>query len=154
MAVNNWVMILALALAFAGAVDFGFSYDRPPRRKSLSKPFLKDLYEHDSTSPQQVHISLSGNNKMRISWITSDPTPAIVKYGSSPGDYKFSANGTTKMYQYLEYNSGEIHDVVIGPLHPDTVYYYICGTNYSPEFTFKTPPPRFPIKFAISGTNK
>ncbi|KAL2502850.1 putative purple acid phosphatase 20 [Forsythia ovata] len=151
MAVNNWVMILALALAFAGAVDFGFSYDRPPRRKSLSKPFLKDLYEHDSTSPQQVHISLSGNNKMRISWITSDPTPAIVKYGSSPGDYKFSANGTTKMYQYLEYNSGEIHDVVIGPLHPDTVYYYICGTNYSPEFTFKTPPPRFPIKFAISG---
>lgn len=56
MAVNNLVKILALTLVFAGAFDFGFSYDRPPRRKSLSKPLLKDLEEYDPASPQQVSI--------------------------------------------------------------------------------------------------
>ncbi|KAI3471951.1 hypothetical protein Pfo_028639 [Paulownia fortunei] len=99
----------------------------------------------------QVRISLSGKNHMRISWTTSFPTPATVYYGTSPGNYTFSANGSTNMYHYLKYISGEIHDVVIGPLKPNTSYYYRCGIKSSPEFSFKTPPARFPIKFAVAG---
>ncbi|PIM97700.1 Purple acid phosphatase [Handroanthus impetiginosus] len=88
---------------------------------------------------------------MKISWITSDPTPAVVYYGTSPGDNTFSANGTTNVYNYLTYRSGQLHDVIIGPLNPNTVYYYRCGLNSSPELTFKTPPSQFPIKFSIVG---
>lgn len=99
----------------------------------------------------QVHISQVGNDKMRISWITTDPSPSTVEYGTSSGSYGFSATGTTTSYRYLAYNSGEIHDVVIGPLTPNTVYYYRCGSPSSPEFSFKTTPSQFPVKFAISG---
>ncbi|XP_059306068.1 probable purple acid phosphatase 20 [Lycium ferocissimum] len=93
-----------------------------------------------------------GADKMRISWITEDSdTPATVQYGTSPGSYPFSANGDTTTYKYILYNSGEIHNVVIGPLKPNTVYYYRCGPMSSPEFSFKTPPAGFPIKFAVVG---
>lgn len=90
---------------------------------------------------------------MRISWITSDPTPALVYYGTSPGANTLSANGTTNTYTYLTYRSGEIHHVLIGPLNPNTHYYYRCGStsSSSPQFTFKTPPSTFPINFSIVG---
>lgn len=91
---------------------------------------------------------------MRISWITEDPSPPTVQYGTSSGSYGFSATGTTTSYRYVTYKSGEIHDVVIGPLKPSTLYYYRCGgseSESSPEFSFKTPPAHFPIKFAVVG---
>ncbi|KAG8376696.1 hypothetical protein BUALT_Bualt09G0090800 [Buddleja alternifolia] len=99
----------------------------------------------------QVHISLSGENHMRISWITQIPTPATVYYGTISGNYTSSANGDTNVYHYFKYLSGEIHDVVVGPLKPNTLYYYRCGINTSREFSFRTPPARFPIKFAVVG---
>ncbi|CAK9170259.1 unnamed protein product [Ilex paraguariensis] len=141
----RWVL---LVLTYAMVFDLANSYDRPPASKSLFVSLSRDL---DSTSPQQVHISLVGKDKMRVSWITESPTPATVKYGTSPRSYELSANGSTTSYHYLLYQSGEIHDVVIGPLKPNTVYYYRCGLDSSPEFNFKTPPAQFPIRFAISG---
>lgn len=100
----------------------------------------------------QVHISLVGQDRMRISWITENSSPATVKYGTSPGVYDNSANGTTSSYHYVLYKSGEIHDVVVGPLKPNTVYYYRCGPDSAQERSFKTPPAQLPIKFAIVGT--
>ncbi|XP_052177011.1 probable purple acid phosphatase 20 isoform X2 [Diospyros lotus] len=88
---------------------------------------------------------------MRISWITDEETPSTVRYGSSPGVYDSSANGTSSSYRYLMYQSGEIHDVVIGPLKPNTVYHYRCGSDSDPELCFKTPPAQFPINLAIVG---
>jgi hypothetical protein len=99
----------------------------------------------------QVHISSVGEDKMRISWITDRSTPATVDYGTSPGVYSLSATGSTSSYSYVMYKSGEIHEVVIGPLNPNSVYYYRCGSNPSREFSFKTPPAQFPIKFAVAG---
>ncbi|KAK2655319.1 hypothetical protein Ddye_008371 [Dipteronia dyeriana] len=101
----------------------------------------------------QVHISLVGQDKMRISWITHNtPSPATVKYGTSPGVFSNSANGTVSSYRYLLYKSGDIHDVVIGPLKPNTVYYYICGgPDTAHELSFKNPPAQLPIKFAVTG---
>ncbi|XP_073016936.1 probable purple acid phosphatase 20 [Primulina eburnea] len=143
-------------LSFAAAVYYsgGFgsaAYKRPPPRETLFRPLLDALEDDDGTSPQQVHISLSGENNMRISWITSDSSPDVVYYGTSPGANTRSANGTIDRYDYLTYVSGEIHNVIIGPLTPDTVYYYRCGWISSTEFNFKTPPSQFPIKFAIIG---
>ncbi|KAI3471827.1 hypothetical protein Pfo_028480 [Paulownia fortunei] len=149
MASKSLVLVLAFAVAIASAATT--EYRRPQPRKSLSRPLFIELDDIDSTSPQQVHISLSGENHMRISWITSDPTPAVVYYGTSPGANSFSANGSTNIYHYLTYRSGEIHDAVIGPLKPNTLYYYRCGVSSSPEFSFKTPPSLFPTKFSIIG---
>lgn len=98
----------------------------------------------------QVHISLVGADKMRISWVTKDDTPPVVHYGRAPGRLESSATGGTRSYRYLMYKSGTIHDVVIGPLTPDTVYYYRCGPSGS-EFSFKTPPSQLPLRFAVAG---
>lgn len=124
------------------------SYERPPARNSV---FVSVLQDSDSTSPQQVHISLVGNDKMRISWITEDLVPSTVEYGTSTGfNSGLSATGTYSTYNYAIYTSGYIHDVIIGPLKPSTTYFYRCGSS-SQEFNFKTPPPQFPIKFAVVG---
>ncbi|XP_027352614.1 probable purple acid phosphatase 20 [Abrus precatorius] len=89
---------------------------------------------------------------MRISWITDSPTPAKVEYGPSPSANAFSATGNTSSYKFVTYESGEIHDVVIGPLNPNTVYHYRLGCSPSSQtYQFKTPPCQFPIKFAIVG---
>ncbi|KAK6147188.1 hypothetical protein DH2020_018100 [Rehmannia glutinosa] len=147
MALKSLVLVLGFAVAIVSAAE----YRRPPPRNSLSRSLVKELDDVDSTSPQQVHISLSGENNMRISWITSDPTPAVVYYGTSPGANTFSANGSTNQYKYLLYKSGEIHNAIIGPLNRNTVYYYRCGSTSSPELSFKTPPSTFPIKFSVLG---
>ena len=93
-----------------------------------------------------------GGDKMRISWITDRPTAATVDYGTSPGVYTNTANGSTMSYEYITYKSGQIHDVVIGPLKPNTQYYYRCGASPAPQFSFKTPPAQLPINFVVVGT--
>ena len=99
-----------------------------------------------------MHISLVGKEKMRVSWITEDKhTESVVEYGTKAGEYREKATGLHTSYQYFLYNSGKIHNVVIGPLQPGTTYFYRCGGS-GPEFSFKTPPPRFPIEFVIVGT--
>ncbi|KAI3985080.1 hypothetical protein MKX01_027166 [Papaver californicum] len=89
---------------------------------------------------------------MRITWITNDyGTPSKVEYGTMEETHNLSAIGRVYSYKYLMYQSGEIHDVVIGPLTPDTVYYYPCGSNSDRVFSFKTPPAQFPIKYVVAG---
>lgn len=90
---------------------------------------------------------------MRVSWITKVTAPATVEYGTSPGVYNCSATGTTSSYKYVLYKSGQIHEAVIGPLKPGTIYYYQCSSHPSREFSFKTPPAEFPVKFAVVGTS-
>ncbi|PWA87918.1 purple acid phosphatases superfamily protein [Artemisia annua] len=99
---------------------------------------------------ETVHISLVGKDRMRISWITINPALPTVYFGTSSGKYEDSATGATTFYQYKNYTSGSIHEVVIGPLSYNTVYYYSFG-NSSSEYSLKTPPAKFPIKFAVSG---
>ncbi|KAK6942613.1 Purple acid phosphatase, N-terminal [Dillenia turbinata] len=148
MTTRRKLVLLAFAFMFAGNLILSHSYERPPARKTLSVPLAEDA---DSTSPQQVHISMVGPDKMRVSWITEDDVTPTVKYGTSSGNYESSATGTTSSYTYLMYKSGKIHDVVIGPLNPDTTYYYVCGADSTQEFSFKTTPSQLPIKFAVVG---
>ncbi|XP_057438141.1 probable purple acid phosphatase 20 [Lotus japonicus] len=122
-------------------------YTRPPPRKTI---YVADT--DDSDSPQQVHISQVGQDKMRISWITNSPTTPKIEYGPTTSANTFSATGTTSSYHYTLYQSGEIHEVVIGPLKPNTVYYYRLGDPPSAQsYNFKTTPSQFPIKFAVVG---
>ncbi|CAH1442123.1 unnamed protein product [Lactuca virosa] len=141
-------LLAMVAVVFAGAMEISHAYERPPPREDLFVSLAEDA---DSTTPQQIHVSLVGEDRMRISWITDEHTPAMVNYGTSPGKYKSSAKGTISSYKYINYTSGEIHDVVIGPLDPNTMYYYSFAPVSTPEYSFKTPPAQFPIKFAISG---
>ncbi|GMI71012.1 hypothetical protein like AT3G52780 [Hibiscus trionum] len=142
------VLVFALAMAFAGLIGCVVSYDRPPARKDIS---ILQPNDFSPTSPQQVHISVVGPDKMRISWITQSSAPAVVEYGTSPQNYTNSATGTSSSYRYLLYKSGQIYDVVIGPLNQNTVYYYRCSSESTREFSFKTPPAQLPIKFVVVG---
>lgn len=99
----------------------------------------------------KVHISLLGNDHMRVSWITDDKhSESVVEYGTKKGEYSTKATGEHTSYHYFLYESGKIHHVVIGPLQPNTIYYYRCGGSGS-EFSFKTPPLKLPIEFVVVG---
>ncbi|XP_010907143.1 purple acid phosphatase 22 isoform X2 [Elaeis guineensis] len=139
----------SLALGFISLflLSHGASgFTRPgPRR------IITTRHNKSESHPQQVHISAVGADGMRISWITDDKhVPSIVEYGKAPGKYDLSATGEHTSYRYIFYTSGKIHHVKIGPLEPDTVYYYRCG-GVDDEFSFKTLPATLPIEFAIVG---
>ncbi|XP_023518512.1 probable purple acid phosphatase 20 [Cucurbita pepo subsp. pepo] len=140
--------IVVVAAVFSSLFCSVSSYERPLPRRNLVVPRRKDL---DSDSPEQVHISLVGADKMMITWITEDSAPAVVEYGSSPGLYTNLVTGSTSSYKYTFYKSGYIHAATIGPLHPDTTYYYRCSSDSARNFTFKTPPAQLPIKFVVIG---
>uniref|UniRef100_A0A0D3HIB6 Purple acid phosphatase n=1 Tax=Oryza barthii TaxID=65489 RepID=A0A0D3HIB6_9ORYZ len=118
-------------------------YVRPKPRATLS--LLKD--DDDGRKPEQVHISAVGSDKMRVTWITGGDAPATLEYGTTSGQYPFSATGSTNTYSYVLYHSGNIHDVVIGPLQPSTTYFYRCSNDTSRELSFRTPPASLPFKF-------
>ncbi|RVX11712.1 putative purple acid phosphatase 20 [Vitis vinifera] len=147
MAVKTWFSLLALAMVVAQLIGTGMAYERPPARKMY---IVLDDDDQDPTHPEQVHISMVGADNMRITWVTKDETPAEVHYGTAQGQLGSSATGSTRSYKYVIYTSGTIHDVVIGPLNANTVYYYRCGSS-GPEFRFKTPPSQFPIRIAVAG---
>lgn len=88
---------------------------------------------------------------MRISWITDNQTLAKVEYNEFLSQNTVSATGITSSYRDGFYMSGEIHDVVIGPLKPNTTYHYRLGESANKTYNFKTTPHEFPIKFAIVG---
>jgi acid phosphatase type 7 len=48
-----------------------------------------------------MHISMVGPDKMRVTWITDDDASATVEYGTTPGQYPFSATGSTTSYKYI-----------------------------------------------------
>lgn len=99
----------------------------------------------------QVHISLSGKNHIRVSWVTeNEETLSLVEYGTSSKNYDVSATGHSTSYRFLLYESGTIHHVKIGPLLSKTTYYYRCG-GQGPELSLVTPPSQYPIEFAIVG---
>ncbi|KAK6942621.1 Calcineurin-like phosphoesterase domain, ApaH type [Dillenia turbinata] len=132
MTTGSQFVLLAFAFLCIGNLILTHSYERPPKRGTLFIPPV-------------------GPDKMRVSWVTEGDVTPTVKYGTSSGNYQSSATGTTSSYKYLWYKSGKIHDVVIGPLNPDTTYYYVCGDDSTKEFSFKTTPSQLPIKFAIIG---
>lgn len=139
----------AAMLAFTVACSTSAAaYNRPMPRRDLSIPLAVDA---DGATPQQVHISIVGANKLRLTWITDDEAPATVDYGMEEGKYSESSMGSTHVYSFATYTSGKIHEAVIGPLDPDTVYFYRCGGNPAREFSLKTPPASLPIKFTIVG---
>ncbi|XP_062197865.1 purple acid phosphatase 22-like isoform X1 [Phragmites australis] len=123
-------------------------YVRPP-----PSPLVLVAHDKPASHPQQyqVHISVVGENNMRISWVTDDRSaPSVVEYGKSPGKYTASATGGRTTYRYFFYKSGAIHHVTIGPLEPSTAYYYRCG-KAGDEFGLRTPPAALPIEFVVVG---
>ncbi|CAM8965795.1 unnamed protein product [Rhodiola kirilowii] len=139
---------LVFSMALSALISSVVCYKRPPPRGMVHTPYPSNL---DSSFAQQVHISLVGEDKMRVSWITQTDEPNVVFYGTSTGNYQFSAKGTSATYKYVLYESGFKHDVVIGPLQPSTAYFYQCGQKNGQEYTLQTPPAAFPLKFAVSG---
>ncbi|OAY64001.1 Purple acid phosphatase 22 [Ananas comosus] len=136
--------LFAVVVLFFGACTEEFV--RPPPGRILLTPHNKP-----ASHPQQIHISVVGDNRMRISWVTDDKhVPSLVEYGKVSGVYDMSATGEYTSYRYFLYASGKIHHVTIGPLEPDAVYYYRCG-GVGDEFSFKTPPPALPIEFVVIG---
>ncbi|WVZ88366.1 hypothetical protein U9M48_034896 [Paspalum notatum var. saurae] len=140
------VVVLAAAAALPASLAVTSPYVRPPPRATLSL-----LQDADGQTPQQVHVSMAGQDKMRVSWITAGDAPATVEYGTAPGHYTRSATGTTATYSYLLYRSGNIHDAVVGPLRPATTYYYRCSGSAAREFSFRTPPATLPFRFVVAG---
>ena len=99
----------------------------------------------DDTFPSQIHIALAGksedgdSNSMNIMWNTKVSTSTtIAKYGLQSGNLDEIAKGDNSAY-YITYN----HQVTLGELKADTVYYYSVGDEdggFSEERSFRTAP--------------
>ncbi|KAL8140582.1 hypothetical protein V2J09_006603 [Rumex salicifolius] len=138
--------VLALPSQAYAHLPSSQDYVRPAARDLLET--IDDCLEHE---PQQVHVSMVGEDHMRVSWITmSSHAPSTVEYGKEAGKYTASATGHHLKYEYLSYTSGKIHHTVIGPLEAATTYYYRCS-KAGPDFSFRTPPSSLPIEFAVVG---
>ncbi|GKB62973.1 probable purple acid phosphatase 20 [Tanacetum coccineum] len=83
-------LLVVLVVIFAVETELGHAYDRPQPRETLVVSLAKGA---DADTPQQVHISLVGEDIMRISWITDDHTPPTVYYSITSGKYDHSASG-------------------------------------------------------------
>ncbi|KQJ92251.1 probable purple acid phosphatase 20 isoform X1 [Brachypodium distachyon] len=145
------LLVLVVAMVPAACLAVTSPYVRPAAKATL--PLLRRDADADGQTPQQVHVSAVGPDKMRVTWITDDDAPATVDYGTTSGQYTSSATGTTTTYSYVLYHSGNIHEAVIGPLKPSTTYYYRCGGSgpSSRELSFRTPPSSLPFTFVIAG---
>lgn len=79
---------------------------------------------------------------MLVQWQTRDAGSPMVKYGTSPGMYTLTANGTNTTYTAADLcgapanstgfvNPGAINRVLLTGLAPSTRYYYIYGDAVS-----------------------
>lgn len=143
------VLVAMILITISVSINRCDSYERPKARRNLAS--LKSTLKSDDPTPQQVHISQVGPDKMRVTWVTGADAPSTVDYGTASGQYPFSSSGISSTYRVVLYKSGFIHDVIIGPLQPNTIYYYRCSGNTGREFSFKTTPSQLPIKFAVIG---
>ncbi|KAG0487548.1 hypothetical protein HPP92_009643 [Vanilla planifolia] len=142
-------LLVAIGVTFAVVSIATGTYYRPNPRKNLFVPQDEDA---DDTTPQQVHITMVGADRVRVTWITDDEVAATVDYGTESGVFSHSVLGSTSSYSFtVFYKSGNIHEAVIGPLNANSVYYYRCSSHTAREFTFKTPPNNLPITFIIVG---
>ncbi|KAG9458954.1 hypothetical protein H6P81_003462 [Aristolochia fimbriata] len=143
-------MFAAICFVTFWAQSSGLDYVRPPPR-----PILYTSHNGSEAHPQQIHISVAGKDHMRISWVTEDKSvPSLVEYRrSARRKYEASATGEHTSYRFFFYTSGKIHHVKIGPLLPNTVYYYRCGgiDIGEEELSFKTPPDTFPVELVVAG---
>ncbi|PRP80841.1 iron/zinc purple acid phosphatase-like protein-like isoform 1 [Planoprotostelium fungivorum] len=93
------------------------------------------------TEVRYVHLALTGNTtEMSVGWYTEDASKSTVRWGDKPGDYPFSAVGTSSEW-HNDY--GYNHFATIINLRPNTRYYYVCGDasgGWSREFSFKSAP--------------
>ncbi|GMY31337.1 purple acid phosphatase 18-like [Fagus crenata] len=84
-------LILTVILLISVTVTTA-DYLRPQPRETLHFQWSPK----PSSYPQQVHISLAGDEYMRVTWVTDDQSsPSIVEYGRSPGRYSSVAQGET-----------------------------------------------------------
>ncbi|CAA7019163.1 unnamed protein product [Microthlaspi erraticum] len=121
-------------------------YTRPPPRPDFIVSHGRPKFH-----PQQVHVSLAGKDHMRVTYTTDDHNVAsMVEYGKRRKKYDRKTAGESTSYRFLLYSSGKIHHVKIGPLQPNTIYYYRCG-GHGDEYSFRTPPATFPVEFAVAG---
>ncbi|KAL8168161.1 hypothetical protein V2J09_009660 [Rumex salicifolius] len=142
------LLLIGFSLLFSSSSSslFSSSYVRPGARDTLLTPHKRSKHE-----PQQVHVSLVGEDHMKVSWVTENSTaPSTVEYGKQSGKYVASSTGDHLTYDYFLYTSDKIHHVTIGPLDPSTTYYYRCS-QAGPEYSFRTPPSSLPINFVVVG---
>eukprot|EP00899_Mesostigma_viride_P027463 jgi/Mesvir1/7901/Mv11831-RA.1 len=124
-------------------------YVRPPKNQPipLSQPLLRSAGDN---TPEQMHVTLWGPDKMAVVWITDSPPdvaagtlrPPSVQYGLESGILKWRVLGSTTTYTKGNYTSGHIHQAILPDLLPGTRYYYRCNGNYldGPELNFTMPP--------------
>lgn len=102
------------------------------------------LTEDDEKMPSMIHIALAGEQSLgiAISWSTQvDTATSVVKLGTETNKYTMTATGASTTY-WESYH----HHVVIGNLIPDTVYYYVVGSDdtsnvhLSEERSFRSAP--------------
>jgi len=95
-------------------------------------------------TPSQTHIAFGKDpqTSMVFSWVTREITKtSTVQYGTDSKNLVQTEIGTWSQYNYDNYTSGFIHQVIVTNLQPATKYYYRVGDandGWSKEWSFNT----------------
>jgi len=154
-------MRASLAVFVAIAIFVAASFAHPSVEVPIGRLTTFDALPRKGAvdPPQQVHIAYAGGNAtatpdhMMISWQTLRRTSSNeVVLGTEPGQYtrRFYSNDSHSYFETWD------HHVKIGPLRPNTRYYYACGSEqegFSQEFSFVSAagPEKTSFKFAVWG---
>ncbi len=116
-----------------------------------------------------VHLAFTNDYKeMRVQWTTGKECIPTVHYGTSPDHLPLRATGISRTYKASDMcgppanmsinfiDPGQLHDVLLTDLAPNTQYYYrVSGTGISSDvMMFRTPPlpgSKLPLTFIIYG---
>lgn len=94
---------------------------------------------------QQVHIALVNLYSIVISWMTTNNTESIVKYGLTSNNYDMKSYGDSSLY-YETFH----HHVILDNLEPNQKYYYKIDNE--DELVFNSPDiNKKEIQFAVYG---
>jgi acid phosphatase type 7 len=122
-----------------------------------------------SSTPEQIHLALAGQDGARVTWFTKDDltAPGCI-YGASAETLTSTTQGLISLFYYLfelllatsqTYlpSYGAHHKARLSDLSQGSEYFYSCGdlnAEMSEVFSFRTPPKvdnLEPLRFAIFG---
>ena len=107
-------------------------------------------------TPEHGHLALTDSpHEMRVQWTSGVKYTPVVQYGLSPNHLSYSLTGSSKTYSSKDLcaspanmsahfiDPGQLHDVLLTSLKPNTKYFYRYGNGdnkFSSIKYFATPP--------------
>lgn len=135
--------------------DMRFAFVRNGLENPLVIAQTEAIRVVNPNEPTGGHLALTANQgEMLVQWVSRDAGTPVVQWGTTPGQYSSTAQGSSHTYRKEDLcggvattsgwlDPGTLQAAVMSDLQPDTRYYYVYGDQalgMSAEISFVSPP--------------